>query len=94
MQARYIRIILCMMPAALLGSGAAGAADYVAMSGKELSRAALGDPDAERATRTVTVRLADYVWLLQRPATTAAPGSDPVNNSAAKPTNEKAQDRR
>ena len=36
--------------------------------GQELSRAELGDPDAERATRIVIGRLADYVWLLQRPS--------------------------
>lgn len=47
--------------------------------GEDLSRAALGDPNAERATRTVTARLADYVWLLQRPATSAPAAPDPVN---------------
>lgn len=36
--------------------------------GQDLSRAYLGDPDAERATRLVIVRLADYVWQLQAPA--------------------------
>ncbi|MFL6620094.1 MAG: c-type cytochrome [Povalibacter sp.] len=36
--------------------------------GEELSRARLGDPDAEAATRLMTARLADYVALLQRPA--------------------------
>jgi hypothetical protein len=39
--------------------------------GEELSRAAIGDPNAERATRIVTGRLADYLWLLQRPAVSA-----------------------
>lgn len=47
--------------------------------GEDFSRAALGDPDAERATRTVTVRLADYVWLLQRPPTPAPAATDPVD---------------
>ena len=37
--------------------------------GEELGRAEVGNPDAERATRIVIDRLADYVWLLQRPAT-------------------------
>lgn len=36
--------------------------------GEDFSRAQLGDPNAERATRIEIVRLADYVWLLQRPA--------------------------
>lgn len=36
--------------------------------GEELSRLKLGDPQAERLARTVIDRLADYVWLLQRPA--------------------------
>lgn len=35
--------------------------------GEDFSRAGLGDPDAERATRIIIERLADYVWLLQRP---------------------------
>src|SRR5512138_3637136 len=35
--------------------------------GEDFSRAELGDPDAERATRIVIGRLADYLWLLQRP---------------------------
>ena len=35
--------------------------------GEDLSRAHVGDPDAERATRIAIVRLADYVWQLQRP---------------------------
>lgn len=34
--------------------------------GEDLSRLELGNPDAERATRIVIVRLADYVWLLQK----------------------------
>jgi mono/diheme cytochrome c family protein len=37
--------------------------------GEDFSRLELGNPDAERVTRTVIERLADYVWLLQRPAT-------------------------
>lgn len=35
--------------------------------GEDLSRLELGDPDAERGARTIIGRLADYVWLLQRP---------------------------
>lgn len=35
--------------------------------GEDFSRAELGDPNAERATRIVIGRLADYLWLLQRP---------------------------
>jgi mono/diheme cytochrome c family protein len=35
--------------------------------GEELSRAHVGDPDAERATQTVIERLAAYVTRLQRP---------------------------
>ncbi len=37
--------------------------------GEDLSKAQLGDPDAERATRIEITRLADYVWQLQRPST-------------------------
>ncbi|HJY41682.1 MAG TPA: cytochrome c [Steroidobacteraceae bacterium] len=36
--------------------------------GEDFSRLELGNPDAERATRVVLDRLADYVWQLQRPA--------------------------
>ena len=36
--------------------------------GEDLSRLEIGNPDAERATRVVLDRLADYVWQLQRPA--------------------------
>lgn len=36
--------------------------------GEDLSRAYLGDSNAERAARLVIVRLADYVWQLQKPA--------------------------
>ena len=36
--------------------------------GEDLSRANLGDPDAERSTRIVITRLADYLWQIQRPA--------------------------
>lgn len=36
--------------------------------GEDFSRAEIGDPNAERATRILIDRLADYVWLLQRPA--------------------------
>ena len=34
--------------------------------GEDFSRQELGNPDAERATRIVIDRLADYVWLLQK----------------------------
>jgi mono/diheme cytochrome c family protein len=34
--------------------------------GEHFSEVEMGNPDAEKATRTVTGRLADYVWLLQR----------------------------
>ena len=46
--------------------------------GEELARSQIGDPDAERITRTVTTRLADYVWSLQRPP------SSPQNTVAYK----------
>jgi mono/diheme cytochrome c family protein len=46
--------------------------------GDDLSRAAVGDPNAEKATRIVTGRLADYLWLLQRPA---VPAGAPVTSS-------------
>jgi mono/diheme cytochrome c family protein len=36
--------------------------------GEDLSRIELGTPNAERATRILIERLADYVSLLQRPA--------------------------
>ena len=35
--------------------------------GEDLSRNEIGSPDAERVTETVIVRLADDLWLLQRP---------------------------
>lgn len=35
--------------------------------GEDLSHAQIGDPNAERGTRTVIVRLADYLWQLQVP---------------------------
>jgi mono/diheme cytochrome c family protein len=38
--------------------------------GEDLSRLELGNPDAERATRVIIGRLADYVWLLQKPSAT------------------------
>jgi len=34
--------------------------------GEALSRAGIGDPNAEAATRTIVGRLADYLWQLQR----------------------------
>lgn len=36
--------------------------------GEDLSRVEIGNPDAERASRTVIERLADYVGLLQKPS--------------------------
>ncbi|HEX7012775.1 MAG TPA: cytochrome c [Steroidobacteraceae bacterium] len=36
--------------------------------GEDLSRTALGDPNAEQATRIIIDRLADYLAELQRPA--------------------------
>jgi mono/diheme cytochrome c family protein len=36
--------------------------------GEDFSRLERGNPDAERSTRVVIDRLADYVWLLQKPA--------------------------
>lgn len=35
--------------------------------GGDFSRLELGNPDAERSTRLIIQRLADYVWLLQKP---------------------------
>lgn len=35
--------------------------------GEDFSRLDLGNPDAERGTRLIILRLADYVWLLQKP---------------------------
>lgn len=35
--------------------------------GEDLNRLEIGNPDAERSTRVVIDRLADYVWLLQKP---------------------------
>jgi mono/diheme cytochrome c family protein len=35
--------------------------------GDTFTRSELGNPDAEKATRILTGRLADYLWLLQRP---------------------------
>jgi mono/diheme cytochrome c family protein len=44
--------------------------------GEDFSRAQIGDPDAERGTRIITGRLADYVWLLQRPIEADAKQAD------------------
>lgn len=35
--------------------------------GEDFGRLEIGNPDAERATRVIIRRLADYVWLLQKP---------------------------
>ena len=34
--------------------------------GEDFGRLELGNPDAERSTRVIIQRLADYVWLLQK----------------------------
>jgi mono/diheme cytochrome c family protein len=39
--------------------------------GEDLGRVNIGDPNAEAIAGTVLLRLADYVWLLQRPASDA-----------------------
>jgi hypothetical protein len=36
--------------------------------GEDLSRLEIGNPNAERAGRTVIEKLADYVGLLQKPS--------------------------
>ena len=36
--------------------------------GEDLAKAQVGNPDAERGTRLVISRIADYLWTLQRPA--------------------------
>lgn len=36
--------------------------------GDDFGRLEIGNPDAERSTRLIIQRLADYVWLLQKPA--------------------------
>jgi mono/diheme cytochrome c family protein len=43
--------------------------------GEDLSRAELGNPDAERGARVIIDRLADYVWLLQKPTKETARNS-------------------
>jgi mono/diheme cytochrome c family protein len=35
--------------------------------GEDLSRVAIGEPNAQRAVDTVIVRITDYLWQLQRP---------------------------
>lgn len=35
--------------------------------GEDFSRLAVGNPDAERGAQLIIQRLADYVWLLQKP---------------------------
>jgi hypothetical protein len=35
--------------------------------GEDFSRLEIGNPEAERSTRIIILRLADYVWLLQKP---------------------------
>jgi mono/diheme cytochrome c family protein len=43
--------------------------------GEDLSEAEMGNPDAERGTRIVIGRLADYLWQLQRAGSKAAAGN-------------------
>jgi mono/diheme cytochrome c family protein len=40
--------------------------------GEDLSRLEIGDPNAERSTRIIILRLADFVWLLQKPPVNAS----------------------
>ncbi|HEY0942618.1 MAG TPA: cytochrome c [Steroidobacter sp.] len=47
--------------------------------GEDFNRLELGNPDAERATRLIILRLADYVWLLQKP-TASAPAPAEAND--------------
>jgi mono/diheme cytochrome c family protein len=35
--------------------------------GEDFSRLEIGNPEAESSTRIIILRLADYVWLLQKP---------------------------
>jgi mono/diheme cytochrome c family protein len=42
--------------------------------GEDFSRLEIGNPEAERSTRLIIQRLADYVWLLQKP--TANPNEE------------------
>jgi hypothetical protein len=35
--------------------------------GEDFNRLGIGDPNAEHGTRILIDRLADYVWLLQKP---------------------------
>lgn len=44
--------------------------------GEDLSRFQIGNPDAERSTRLIILRLADYVWLLQKALPGDARNSD------------------
>lgn len=44
--------------------------------GEDFSRLEIGNPDAERSTRVIIQRLADYVWLLQKPAANDTRNSD------------------
>jgi mono/diheme cytochrome c family protein len=44
--------------------------------GEDFSRLEIGNPEAERSTRLIILRLADYVWLLQRPPVNDTRNSD------------------
>ncbi len=55
--------------------------------GEQFSSLEIGNPEAERMTRTLTIRLADYVWALQRPDPNAPRPEDAQGaNNAAKPS--------
>ena len=44
--------------------------------GEDFSRLEIGNPEAERSTGLIIQRLADYVWLLQRPPANDTRNSD------------------
>jgi len=48
--------------------------------GEDFSSLEIGNPDAERATNLIIGRLADYVWLLQRPQ----PGDERSDSNESK----------
>lgn len=45
--------------------------------GEAFSRSHLGDPNAERAARTLVTRVADHLWQLQQPAASRAGEKQP-----------------
>lgn len=52
--------------------------------GEDLSQAHAGDPDAERSTGIIISRLADHVWLLQRPRDQDLPPVEPAPDAQAR----------